>query len=970
MPGRRGRLNTTTRRQRTARPLPGMLRPDRTPAKIGFGRIFGQLLIALLIVMVATLAIGAGAAYAGYAQLTNSLKDRLDGVSQRTTFQTSRMYDRHGTLLYEFLGTGKRTHVDVENISPLLIQATVSIEDKTFFENQGVDFEGILKAFGRAVNGQGSGGASTITQQLIKEVVLTTEERAPDRVYERKVKEIVLAQELTRRYSKDDILELYLNEIYYGNLSYGIQAASESYFGVEAAKLNLPQAALLAGLPQSPSTYEPTNYLEGGNRLPGVQLGANWLSPDYDLPEVALPKWRQIAVLRQMVDEGYVTEPQARAAAGQDLIFASQEVPLNAPHFVFYVRKLLEDQYGADFANAGLSIYTSLDLNMQRMAQQKAAERIDELQERNIHNASVVVMQPNTGQILAMVGSIDYNRVEASTTPGEKGNVLDGQVNVAVRERQPGSALKPFTYLSAMEQGMRSDAVLWDVPTEFIAGGDDYAPENYNGRWNGPVRMRTSLAGSLNMPAVKALKFAGIDNTLNLLDRVGIKNGLKRGKDYYGLTLTLGGGEVTPLELTTAYNTLASGGRYYAPTPILKITDAQGKTVQEYTPSTPEPVVDPNYVAIITDMMSDDRAREPVWGLGSKLKLSRPAAVKTGTTNDWRDAWAAGFTPYATVAVWTGNNNNEATAKVESLTGGGIIWHNVMEALFADPEFAKVLSEPYGGSLPLDFALPQDVQRKKICDLPGNFNNYEQELFAPQMLQTDGQESVNNGCNISTEITVARLSAAQPVSNEAGDSQDEERPAQYCRVPEGMNVPADRLTRISIWKTPAVNKEEEKVDYRWDGGRGTTSYTSADSIPVCNAAAFGPTEEELKAQEEQRQEEQRQQEAALGIVRMPDLRRFGENQARELLSSLGIYTVVVDYQDRARIPDLFDQYAAYAVISSQPGAGDIIQPGQTVVLGVRAPEAAPPEAAPQPTPEPAPAPPPAEAPTPEPLPVP
>ncbi|HEU5090328.1 MAG TPA: penicillin-binding transpeptidase domain-containing protein, partial [Roseiflexaceae bacterium] len=348
----------------------------------------------------------------------------------------------------------------------------------------------------------------------------------------------------------------------------------------------------------------------------------------------------QIAVLRQMVDEGYVSAAEARAAAAQDLKLSTREIPLNAPHFVFYIRKQLEDRYGPQFANQGLSVYTSIDLDLQNMVQQKAAERIAELKERNIHNAAVVVMQPNTGEILAMVGSIDYNSVVPTPTPGAKGNVLDGQVNVTVRERQPGSALKPFTYLSAMESGATPASVFWDVPTRFpLTGNEWYEPKNYNGRWNGPVRMRTALANSLNMPAVLALKFAGIDHTIDLLHRAGITT-LQRGANYYGLALTLGGGEVTPLELTTAYNTLASNGRYYPPVGILKIVGPDKRTLDEFKPTQRPQTLNPDHVAIISNILSDDKAREPVWGLDSKLKLSRPAAVKTGTSNDWRDAWA------------------------------------------------------------------------------------------------------------------------------------------------------------------------------------------------------------------------------------------------------------------------------------------------------------------------------------------
>jgi peptidoglycan glycosyltransferase len=942
---------------------PSMLRGRQPAVRSRTVSVATRLLVGLVLCVGLLILGGAGAAYSAYTQLADSLKPRLEKLQNPQSFQTTRIYDRNNVLLYEFFGAGKRTRVPLDQIATSLISATIAIEDKTFFQNQGVDYEGILKALYRSLEaGEETGGASTITQQLIKRVVLTDEERAYENRYRRKLTEIILARELTQQYSKKEILELYLNEIYYGNLAYGIEAAADVYFDKHAKDLTLAEAALLAGLPQLPSYYDPINYLEG-NILKGIRVGPGWLDPNYELPQdTPPPKWRQIAVLRQMVDEGYVTEAEARRTIAQDLHFASQEVPLNAPHFVFYVRKLLEEdpEFGQQFANQGLSIYTTLDLNLQRMVQQKAAERIQELEERNIHNAAVVVMQPNTGQILAMVGSIDYNKSIPTKTPGETGNVLDGQVNVTTRERQPGSALKPFTYLSAMESGMTPGSVIWDVPTEFPPFGPrSYKPENYNGRWNGPLRIRTALANSLNMPAVKALKFAGIGHTLDLLHRAGI-TGLQRSPDYYGLALTLGGGEVTPLDLTTAYNTLASGGRYYPPVAILKIVDSNGKVLREFKPPTPidqpgpfdpakvsipprpgEQVLNPDHVAIITNILSDDRARRPIWGLNSKLKLSRPAAVKTGTTNDWRDAWAVGFTPYVTVGVWTGNNNNEVTAKVESLTGGGVIWHNIMEELFK-PEWEPLLAAPFPNhKLPIDFTLPPEIVRRPICELPGPFGGYSEELFSPDMLKrapaptddevratsTDAQMRSLDGCEVYRQATVVAL-GAQPVADGNGS---EER---YCIPAEGMAIPNDLLQTVTIWNVPAPNPDEERVEYRWEGSNGLI----ADQIPPCSEemiAAIAPP----------------------GAVRMPDLRGFGENQAKERLAALGITNVYVDYQTRERIPDVYDQFGPYVVLSTLPAAGEWVPPGTTVVLGIRAPD-------------PAPAPPPPEPPPPEPSPPP
>ncbi|NTW03102.1 MAG: glycosyl transferase, partial [Oscillochloris sp.] len=913
-----------------------LLPPARLP------RLVSQIFAALIVLALLSGGGMFGAAYGIYAQTAASLKPRLAALDQRNLFQTSRIYDRNGTLLYEFFDAGKRTNVSFAEISPLLVWATVAVEDKSFFTNQGIDLSGIVRtAMNSLTSGEETGGASTITQQVIKNSVLTIEERDPEKRYERKLKEIILAQELDKIYDKQQVLELYLNENFYGNLAYGIEAASEVYFGAKAKDLTLNQASLLAGLPQLPSVYNPINYLERdgqGGFLPGVRLGEGWELESYELPaNLSAPRWRQVAVLRRMVEDGYVNADDARAAIAQPLRFAAQEVPLNAPHFVFYVRDLIQERYGQDaLTGGGLRITTTLDLELQQMVQQKAYERIAEIKSRNIHNAAVVVMQPNTGQVLAMVGSIDYNAVEVTVTRGETGNVLDGQVNVTTRERQPGSALKPFTYLSAMEQGITPDTVIWDVPTEFpLNGGEMYAPLNYNAKFNGPVRMRNALANSLNIPAVKALKMGGIKNDLDLLDRVGVKTGLKRGEGFYGLSLTLGGGEVTPLELTTSYNTLASGGRYYAPVSILEISDGTGRVLEHFEPTRGEQVVDQSLVAIITDMMSDDRARAPVWGLNSPLKLSLPAAVKTGTSNDWRDAWAAGFTPFVTVGVWTGNNNNEPTEKVESLTGGGMIWRNVMEELFVwikeKPRYRDLFADPFDNyMIPTEFTLPADgsVVHKPICTLPGPFGGYNEELFTKSMLTAmisptntlpagfvldQKLEALKIPCTAFTRVTIIRIPSANEWSkdgtlhvggaaSQSGDSAGaapDQSKSRYCRPVNGETYPDGLARQVTIWKTPPADPNE-RVRYVWSGGSASPSFASDDggttglsSLPLCEASMFEPPVV---------------QPPVFGSILMPDLKRLGENQAKELLATLGIASefIYVDYQTRERIPGDYD----------------------------------------------------------------
>lgn len=904
-------------------------------------RLFLGCMSSILLIFV----VGVVIVFGIYTSLTAELIPRLESIKNRTSFETSRLYDRNGKVLYEFFGTGRRTKVTLPNISKYLIAGTISIEDKTFFTNPGVDWVGIARAAVRSVSaGSVVGGGSTISQQVIKQVVLTEQERAFDlesRV-RRKVLELVLAQELSRQYSKAQILELYLNEIYYGNLAYGIEAAANTYFKTSAAKLTLAQAALLAGMPQLPSVYDPYLYTTN-NTIPGLTLESGWLRANYQLGDDVSPtKWRQIAVLRQMVENGDVAESDAVAAASEDLVFAGQEVPINAPHFVFYVRNLLEQEYGPQFATLGYSIYTSIDLELQQNVQKFATERIEELQERNIHNASVVVMQPNTGQILSMVGSVNYNKTVATTNPGFEGNVLDGQVNVTTNLRQPGSALKPFTYISAMEQGMTPATILWDVQTTFPSTGEDrYAPTNYNGKWNGPLRMRQAVANSLNMPSIMALKYAGISNTINLLQRAGITS-LERGEGFYGLALTLGGGEVSPLDLTTAYNTLASNGRYYPPVAILKVVDNNGRIIAQYKKPDVQPVINPELVAIMQDMMSDDNARAAIWGTNSKLKLSRTAAVKTGTSNDWRDAWALGYTPYVTVGVWTGNNNNEPTQKVESLTGGGIIWRNTMEFIFADERLNTLLAEPFNGKLPLEFTRPKGVQELPICPLPGAFNNRTTELFTRTMIPSPIAPPAGTSQDPTTlpppelgldpcagllqPVSVVTITDTLPLSGVITDSAVLSQ--TVCLPNESTFVPPEKRVDGVAWILPAAEPDIFAL-YQWEAPATTDVEfqpkiipVPATSIAVCTPemlARFGPPVE--------------------GAIRMPDIRGLDAQVAVDTLVALGVpqTQIYVDLQSRDRIPDVFDQFQPNQVIGSIPSTGDWVLPGASVILGARGP---------------------------------
>lgn len=945
-PAMRRGANQTPRRYKA----PPQLLRNATPSSTGRGRVVLYALLAVVLASVLIPSVGAAGGGMYYMQTADELKPRLDQLHEYKPFQTSRIFDRNGTLLYEFISTGRRDPVKLDQIADDLKNATVAIEDKNFWTNPGVDYLGIAKAVYRNyVSGETVSGASTITQQFIKLAVLTEAERQEG--YQRKIKEAVLAQQLTDQYSKEQILEMYLNEIPYGNLAYGIQAASRGYFGVDAKDLNLNQASLLGGVPQLPTLYNPMQYLENGRILKGVALKKDtWLNPETPLPRGITPtRARQVDVLRQMVRNNMVTEKEAREAIAQDLEFADQQVSLRAPHFVFHVRQALENdpEIGPLLANqGGLNITTTLDLNIQEIAEREAKTRIQELEEeeRNIHNAAVVIQQPGTGQILSMVGSIDYNAVKATETEGEEGNVLDGNVNVATRERQPGSALKPFTYLSAMVQGaLTPGSVLWDVETKFpVRGGasDDnlkkcapgadaywFCPKNFDQKWHGPLRMREGLANSLNIPAVVALKRAGIGSTRQMLHKMGI-TGLQRDDSFYGLAMTLGGGEVTLLDLTTAYNTLANDGKYVKAEPILEITDRDGKVLRDFQPGPNEQVVDSRLVAIVRDFMGDNDARTPMFGRDNPLNLSRPTYAKTGTTDDFRDAWAMGFTPYVTVGVWTGNNNNEKTERVESTQAGGVIWNRVMEALFKDPKIDRFLRGE-DLSKPLEFPSPAEygAVERKICKIGGSFGQRSSEWFTLEML--DGETDAS--CDLYRSVKVVR-------TNNGG----------VCLPVEGVSY-GDRLVTMRVWNLPKSSDEEKIVDTTFSIGGDDEELSGSAPRERCTKEIVAkptpkprPTQDPLLVPSQPDNpglpsEPQPAQPTARPVPRVPNLIGLGENQARDLLASLGVTSVVVDYQGQDRLGDLYNSFPPYAVVSHSPGAGTPIEPGMTVVLGVRAP---------------------------------
>lgn len=613
----------------------------------------------------------------------------LESMSGVEDFQTTRIYDRNGILLYEVINEGRRIEVPLDRIPFAMRWATVATEDDTFYENPGFDPPSIARAAWQWITeGEIVSGGSTITQQLVRQIVFSYEERN-EQTLRRKLKEAALAWVMTRQYSKDEILELYLNEVYYGNLAYGIEAASQTYFGKPATGLTVAECAFLAGMVQSPYLYDPyVNFADA--------------------------KVRQRQVLDLMVRHGYLSAADAEFAFNEKPLvvtdLASPDVSLLAPHFTVEVRRQLAELPGIDpelVSRGGLNIYTTLSLDLHNQIEEIARQHVAEVRdEHNLTNAAVVVLNPNTGEVLTMLGSIDY----ADET-------IDGAVNNVLAPHQPGSAMKPLTYATALEQGWQPADVLWDVPMIYDTGVGEYEPRNYDNRFHGPQRLRDALANSYNIPAVTLLREVGVPSLLEMAQRLGIQT-LGADASQYGLSLTLGGGEVTPMDMATAFSVFANGGHRITPHLIARVEDLQGHILYQAPAEPGEQVLDPRVAFVISDMLSDNAARTPMMGAQSPLLLDFPAAVKTGTTNDYRDNWTVGYTPHVVVAVWAGNTDNKPmTEGTSGLTGAAPIWHDVMVALITQPEFSALLERPDLPPLRSGFTPPSGLQARQVCVL-------------------------------------------------------------------------------------------------------------------------------------------------------------------------------------------------------------------------------------------------------------
>lgn len=659
-----------------------------------------------------------------------------DQLRTRAALGNTRILDRHGQLIFQLTDplSGRKQPVALTAIPLALQQATVAVEDASFYQNMGLDLRGMLRAFWANLQaGQIMAGGSTISQQLARNFLFEPGV-AQQRTLVRKLREAVLALKLTMTLPKGEILALYLNQVYYGGTSYGVDAAAWRIFGKPVRDLSLAEAALLAGLPQAPAYYDP------------------FVDP-------AAARARQSLVLDAMVRTGFLAPDQADAARHEPLRFVGVDPAIPAPHFVTYVIEQLGQTLGPDrLLRGGLTITTTLDVDLQSAAEASLRRQLarltdtsDDGMDHAAHNGAVVVLDPADGAILALVGSPDFTN-----------SAIDGQVNAALALRQPGSALKPLTYAAAFEQGWTPASTLLDIPSAFTTReGSVYTPNNYDQAFHGPLSLREALATSSNVAAVRLLDAIGIPALLDMTKRLGIRS-LNPQSSRYGLALTLGGGEVTLLELTAAYGAFANGGQRITPYAILAVSDA----AIAHTAPSPDPVLSPQVAYLITDILADRYARSRAFGEASALDLERPAAVKTGTSSDWRDNWTVGYTPDRVAGVWVGNADGRPMRAVTGVTGAAPVWNEVMQAANRDQPAR-------------DFVRPAGIVELMVCAegglLPGpNCPSTRRERFIAGTQPTRADDS---------HITVAL------------------DPLLDCRVPPGY--PANRTVRRIFRLLPA-----------------------------------------------------------------------------------------------------------------------------------------------------------------------
>lgn len=732
---------------------PAAKRRPRTRRRPVFS--WGCLLRTIGLVMIGVLAaavLGAGGAAIYYSQVTapafagiNSVEDLQARALQ---FETTRIRDREGNILYQINDPqgGLRDYVPLEDISPWLIHATLSTEEREYFTNPGFSIPAIVRAVyqnyreGRAVS-----GASTITQQLTRALLLPEEERN-ERTYTRKIKEIFLAAELARRFSKEDILELYLNQIYYGNLAYGSEAAAQTYFGKSAKDVNIIEAAMLAGIPQAPAVWDPVTDREAvldqrlTQQVLPLMLEAGCI--DTGISILVLP----------CVDSATLQAAQPELTDVLNREYFAPNIQAKYPHWVVYIQQQLEadEAIGPSVYTSGYDVYTTLDPRIQEVAQAQVETVLAGLTDRNVNNASVVVVDVNTGAILAMVGSRNFND-----------DSIDGQVNVALTPQQPGSSIKPFTYLAAFQQGWTPASVIWDVPVEYemIQG---YAPVNYDETFRGPVSVRSALANSLNVPAVLTLDAVTVPGLVEVLNDVGIYTLGDIAKPETmpastNLSLTLGAGDVYLIDWVNAYATIANGGKYRPVYGVERI-EIDGQPLEGYPYQVPEgeQVFDPSHVYMLQSILTDKQARIPSFGQNTPISPPYPAGAKTGTTNNFVDNWTMGFTTEVAVGVWVGNSDNTPMINVTGVTGAGPIWRGVMDTTaqfyppgeFLVPSGFEVRSICWDdGAEPSDYCKEHSTTREDIFPIDITPVPPDQGLYQNIRIDTFTGLRANEFCN-------------------------------------------------------------------------------------------------------------------------------------------------------------------------------------------------------------------------------
>lgn len=696
---------------------------------------------------------------------------RLTGTENYAV--STQIFDRNGELLYEIFANEHRIPVEIEDLPPHLLEATIAIEDQRFYRHFGVDILGIIRAFNNNLRGRPIEGGSTITQQLVKNALLTKE-----RSIQRKIKEALLAIITELIYNKQEILEMYLNYIPYGGTAVGIEAASEQYFDKSASELSLAEAALLAGLPQAPSVYSP--------------FGSD--------PQRAANRRRE--VLRRMVEEDYLSPVEAEKAASETLDLALSKTDIRAPHFVFYVRDLLYEEYGVETVEkGGLRVTTTLDLELQETAQASLSAEIDSLERYKVGNGAAMIVKPNTGEILSMIGSRDYFDKEK-----------EGEVNVTLALRQPGSSIKPIMYATAFQEKLLNPgSVLLDIPTCFkIPNQKDYCPKNYDGSFKGPVTVRRALANSLNIPAVRALKIIGLETFIDRAKKMGITTWT----DYsnYGLSLTLGGGEVRMIDMAQTFSILANQGVKVPLNPILKITDYTGEVYEELdvesrkkdleylnnyesdgTQGELERVMDRAPAYLVSHIMQDNDARTEAFGPRSELVIpDQIVSAKTGTTNNLKDNWTVGFTPEFLTITWVGNNDGSPMNQylVSGVTGAAPIFNDIMSFVLQGKE--AIWQEK-----------PSDVASATVC-VTGMPQSLSGEDCQERDVELFWKESYPSNSKIINKEIWIHPETGLPYS--AGEPQD-------GLQLQSRQVFTDPLTESYCVDCPRATNEEGKVIY-------------------------------------------------------------------------------------------------------------------------------------------------------------